>query len=248
MERLSDRLRVIADYVRPGETVADIGTDHGLLPVELVRSGRCPRAVMTDISAGSLAKARLLGADYIAAGSLDAREGDGLKPLLPGEVDTVVLAGLGGNLMIDILGDDPEKAAGYPRYILQPRKATGRLRCYLYEQGYAIAGERIADENGHLCEILSVVSPGGDREGCLLDPLDPAYAAVTGEPDHIQWEIPLYYGRLTDPLMTEYLERKLQREERNLNNQSKAKEPDEAVLAATGERIAYIKERLEERR
>ena len=247
MYTLTPRLTAIAEYIEPGETLADVGTDHGALPVFLCREEICPSGIMTDISAESLAKARFAGADLIEEGILSARVGDGLEPLEKGEADNVVMAGLGGNLMIEILEKDPEKSLSFSCYILQPRKAAGRLRRYLYEKGYRITAERLVRERRHLCEIIKVRSPGAEEEGLLL-PEEAERLLTEAGPDDIRWEVPPYYGRLDDPLMDEYLKEKEAREERNLANRNKAKVRDEAAVAETTANLAYIRELMEERR
>ena len=247
MQGLSDRLRVIEEYIRQGDTVVDIGTDHGLLPVFLCKSGKCPWAVMTDISRQSLSTAARLGRDLIDEGNLIARVGNGLIPLAKGEVDTVVMAGMGGNLMVEILSADVDKAQSFARYILQPRKAQGPLRYYLHQQGYSILGERLVEEGRHLCEIILA-----SREASL-----PVYAntgfhhRISDNPQSIQWEVPSYYGEITDPLAEEYLMRKKCREEEILAGRRQSYENGKATaedVKETEDNITYIQWLMEERR
>ena len=152
--RLSKRLKLIADQIKPGETMADIGTDHGFLPIYLKKNGICPHVILTDISMGSLEKAMEDCRWLIPEEEMDLRAGNGLRVLSEGEVDTVVMAGMGGNLITEILGDDPEKSHSFRKYILQPRRHTGVLRCWLAAEGYSIDKELLVRENRHLCEIL----------------------------------------------------------------------------------------------
>ncbi len=159
MAGLSDRLAMMASLVQQGERVADVGTDHGSLPIFLCQQGISPFGVMTDISADSLRKAQLAGSQWIEEGKLSARCGDGLVPLEKGEVDTVMLAGMGGRLMIDILEADPEKTLSFRHFIFQPRTAPGELRSYLAAKGYHILEEKLVRERKNLCEILWVQSP-----------------------------------------------------------------------------------------
>ena len=109
MINLSERLKTIYDLIDPGETVADVGTDAGLLPAALLKDGRSPRVIMTDISQGSLDKCR----EYVAKNlpptfqeglHYQLRQGDGLTILKPSEVDTVVMAGIGGMLAPMLVG------------------------------------------------------------------------------------------------------------------------------------------------
>lgn len=162
--RLSKRIYAIADKVIAGDSVADIGTDHGYVPMLLMKNGISPRVIMTDISEGSLAKAK----ETFAACRLedrvsesDFRLGDGLQTLESGETDEVIIAGLGGHTIKSILADDEAKARSFRRLILQPRKHSGTLRYYLYTHGWDIESEGLAKEGKFACEIITAV-PGKD--------------------------------------------------------------------------------------
>ena len=102
MIKLNDRLQIIAERLKDEKTMADIGTDHGFLPVFLLQSGQCDRVILADISVPSLAKAeencrRYFTGEYEeCAARAEFRAGDGLTVLKPGEVDAVVIAGVGG--------------------------------------------------------------------------------------------------------------------------------------------------------
>ena len=96
---LKGRLLAIANAVPPSRAIADIGTDHGLVPVWLVTNGIAQKAIITDISPGSLAKAESLIKQEGLADKIEPRLGDGLLPVKPGEVDTIVIAGMGGMLI-----------------------------------------------------------------------------------------------------------------------------------------------------
>ncbi|MBR0400727.1 MAG: SAM-dependent methyltransferase [Mogibacterium sp.] len=156
--RLSKRIYKIAEKVDQGETVADIGTDHGYVPMILIRDKISPRAIMSDISEGSLAKAaetfELCG---LEADEADFRVGDGLDTVAPAEVDSVIIGGLGGFTIIDILDADISKSKSFKKLILQPRKHSGNLRYYLYTHGWDIADEDLAPEGKFVCEVITAV-------------------------------------------------------------------------------------------
>ena len=97
--KLSDRLQAMAEEVSFGETLADIGTDHGYLPIYLKQIGKCPHVILSDISRGSLEKALKDCNLYRPGEKFDIREGDGLKVLKSGEVDVISIAGMGGILI-----------------------------------------------------------------------------------------------------------------------------------------------------
>ena len=160
--RLSKRIYAIVNQVNRGETAADIGTDHGYVPMILMREGISPSVIMSDISDGSLAKAvqtfRLCGIDVPAS---CFRTGDGLDTIEPGEVDDIIISGLGGLTIAEILDSDITKSRSYRKLILQPRKHSGNLRYYLYTHGWDITGEHLAQEGKFVCEIITAVPVSG---------------------------------------------------------------------------------------
>lgn len=154
--RLSKRIYAVAGKVKQGETVADIGTDHGYVPMLLLRDKISPRVIMSDISADSLEKAR----ETFAMTALDVRAddfrvGSGLDTLSAGETDCAVIAGLGGFTIIEILAKDSAKSRSFSRIILQPRKHSGNLRYFLYVNGWDILDEDLVREGKFICEIIT---------------------------------------------------------------------------------------------
>ena len=117
MIKLNDRLQIIAERLKDEKTMADIGTDHGFLPVFLLQSGQCDQVILADISVPSLAKAEENCSRYFTgeyeecAARAEFRVGDGLTVLKPGEVDAVVIAGVGGKLITELLERDMEHTA-----------------------------------------------------------------------------------------------------------------------------------------
>ena len=100
---LDERLKTVAALVRPGSRVADIGTDHGYLPVYLVKEGICPRAIAADLRSGPLESARRHVTAAGLSDRIDLRLGDGLTPIEPQEVDDMIIAGMGGETIAGIL-------------------------------------------------------------------------------------------------------------------------------------------------
>ena len=96
---LSIRLKMAADMVRRGSKVADIGTDHGYLPAYLVKSGRCPSAVASDLRKSPLENAAETIRIYGVETQVSVRLSDGLDSILPDEADDIILAGMGGTLI-----------------------------------------------------------------------------------------------------------------------------------------------------
>jgi len=155
MPKISKRLLALARLVPPGSRVADIGTDHGLLPVYLAEEGISPLVIGVDANRGPFDTARRNVQACLTAGKVDLRLGDGLTPLRPGEVDVVIIAGLGGAAIREILSQAPEVAEGLKRLILQPMNASETVRRWLCGHGWLIVEEDLVSENGQLYEIIA---------------------------------------------------------------------------------------------
>ncbi len=154
--QLSDRLLAIASYISPGEKVADIGTDHGLLPIFLYRNNIASNVILCDLKEGPLEKAKDNLDIFMPGYEADLRLGNGLETLEPKEVDTVIIAGMGGGMITSILSQDPSKTKSFRKYILQARSQQKELRIWLYKQGYSIVSEKLVREGKYICEIIVV--------------------------------------------------------------------------------------------
>ncbi len=186
--QLQPRLQMLADLVPPGAALADVGTDHGYLPVYLLQKGAIKRAIASDIGVEPLDHARRTAEEYGAA--LELRLCDGLAGIAPYEADTVVIAGMGGESIIAILSAAPWTKNDC-RLILQPMTRQELLRCWLAENGYRFTAERLVADKGTIYPILCV-------EGGAQPPLS---------------EVETYSGLLLadDPLYGEYLIRQMAR-------------------------------------
>lgn len=154
--KLSKRLDVIAGLVEEAKVVADVGTDHGYIPNYLVENGLAEMVYATDISADSLQK----NVDMVKLRGNSERiislVGDGLVPVEGRDVDTVIIAGMGGLLMMNILEKSRDFAKGVRRFILQPQSSTYELREYLYSHEYKIIREVMVEDSNKLYEVLLV--------------------------------------------------------------------------------------------
>lgn len=137
--------------------MADIGTDHGFLPMALWESGKCRQVILSDVNSGPLEKAKENMEKAGIPMEMAMRMGDGLDTIQQGEVTTVVIAGMGGVLMTEILGADMEKTRSFRKIILQPRNGQDKLRHWLAVHDFSIEKERLVTEKGKICEILLVV-------------------------------------------------------------------------------------------
>jgi len=172
MFSLSGRLMAAADFVAPGARVADVGTDHGKLPVWLMLQGRISAAIASDIREQPLCNARETVAKNGLSGRIQLRLCDGLAGITAHEVDTVVIAGMGGDTIAAILAAAPWTKDGAHRLILQPETASVRLRRFLYDNGYTILDETLVQE--HRLYSILLVTGGTDAHGS-----DPLYARVS---------------------------------------------------------------------
>ena len=153
---LGPRLRAIAELVPLGcRTLADIGTDHGYIPVSLLLEERLDRAIAADIGAPPLDHARRTAGLYGVSERMDFRLGDGLAVVEPGEAEVIVIAGMGGDTITEILDAAPWSRDG-PLLLLQSMSRTDVLRRWLPANGYAVCQEKLVQDKGVLYPILAV--------------------------------------------------------------------------------------------
>lgn len=180
--RLGERLSACAAYVREGSRVADVGTDHAQLPVWLVTSGRAPSAVATDINEGPLALARRNIARLCPGADIKTLLCDGLAAVSPDEVDDVIIAGMGGDVIVHILSEAPWLRSEKYRLILQPMSKPERLRGWLAESGFEIIDETPVRDAGRLYSILCVSFTGEARQPELWELCGGALCKKTDDP------------------------------------------------------------------
>ena len=151
---LRPRLSAIAAFVPQGSRVADIGTDHAYLPVFLMQTGTAKKVVAVDVHPGPYQAALENVASAGLSEEIAVRFGDGLKVLSPGEIDTVVIAGMGGHTIIKIFEGSLAVTKSLRRLILQPMAAASALRRWLAASGWCIAAETLVEEDGILYEVI----------------------------------------------------------------------------------------------
>lgn len=150
---MTPRLLAIADSVPFGATVADVGTDHGYIPIYLYQEHKIKGALAMDLRQGPLSRAEENIDRFCLSQYIKTRLSDGLCALSEGEADTAVVAGMGGLLIAEILEKSPVKLE---KYILQPMTATAELREYLAKNGYEIIDERLAKEDNKIYTVMTV--------------------------------------------------------------------------------------------
>jgi len=157
MMELSKRLRAVADLVTPGMRLADVGTDHGYVPIYLVERKLVPSAIAMDVNEGPLNRARENIREHGLEEWISTRLSDGLTNLKIEETDSVIAAGMGGGLVIRILSDQKEKAERLREIILQPQSGIAKVRKYLNENGWQIVEEDMVLEDGKYYPMMKAV-------------------------------------------------------------------------------------------
>lgn len=161
---LTPRLLNIVSHVK-GSTAADIGTDHAYVPLELINRGICSRVIASDVRQGPVDIARDNIKKNKASEYIEVRMGSGLSVLTPGETEDIIIAGMGGELICDIIKSNYETAVK-SRLILQPMNAQYELRHYLLENGFKIECEDISVEGFKVYNLIVAAAGAGQLFEC----------------------------------------------------------------------------------
>lgn len=165
---LDERLRLAADFVRPGAAVADIGTDHGYLVCHLVATRKCPTAFACDIAPGPLARARQTIKTAGLENKITTVLCDGLAGVKPHAVDDIVIAGMGGDTIASIMEGWAGKTNKDKRFILQPMTKPEHLRQRLCEMGFLLEKEDAAQCSGRAYVVMAARYTGIKTKASLL--------------------------------------------------------------------------------
>ncbi|MDM8533448.1 class I SAM-dependent methyltransferase [Clostridiaceae bacterium HSG29] len=151
---ISERLKILANYVNKNDIVGDIGTDHGFIPIYLIENNKINKMIASDLNEGPLdnAKKELSLKGFL--NKVDLRIGSGLVPYTPGEINTAIIAGMGGNLIRTILIDGKEHIKYLNKLILQPMHGVEELRRWILNNGFRIIDEDLLFENNIFYEII----------------------------------------------------------------------------------------------
>lgn len=152
MVSLSKRLNAVASLVKSGSSVADVGTDHGYIPVYLVKNNISPFAVAMDINEKPLASCKALVKEEGLEDIIQTRLSNGLEKLNKGECDTVIIAGMGAELIVDILSNC--NFVNELHLILQPMTHPELARKYLFDNGFEINNDFIVTDGKHSYSIF----------------------------------------------------------------------------------------------
>lgn len=155
MLKLSKRLLTLARHVPADSRLGDIGTDHALLPIYLITEKVASLAIAVDVHLGPYHRAREKVQEYNLSNKIDVRLGNGLDPLTPGEVDVVIIAGMGGSNIRDILDNSLQHRPWLKKLIMQPMQDSQTLRMWLQGNEWYITHEDIILEDGRLFEVIT---------------------------------------------------------------------------------------------
>lgn len=166
---ISNRLKAICDLCLPGQVVADIGCDHGYVSITLTNSGKFEKALAMDINEGPL---RLAGQNIALYGDkarIETRLSSGFDKLEKGEADTVIIAGMGGMLVRDILDAGRDKLGSVKQLVLGAQSDIDTVRRYITAAGFRFDDEEMLEEDGKYYQLIRAVNTGSDIEGQLSD-------------------------------------------------------------------------------
>lgn len=187
--QLSERLRAVAESVTVGNRVADIGCDHAYISIYLIENDIAPQVIAMDVNKGPLKRARENITRHGFDNRIRTRLSDGLHEMSPGEADTILIAGMGGALIIKILEEGHKAVQKCRELILQPQAELFLVRKYIHQIGFHIVREKMLKEDGKYYVIMSAVS----------DTL----------PENYDREVFYQYGKLLleqkEPVLKEYL-------------------------------------------
>jgi len=199
MISLSPRLKAITNMVTPGYKIADIGTDHGFVPISLIERSMIPSAIAMDVNDGPLAIAK---ENIHHAGLLDKveiRQSDGLENLREHEADCAIFAGMGGNLIIKLLSDHWRITRSLKECILQPQSEWEKVRKFLLEHDLSIVQEVMVKDTGKYYLLMKVTA---------------------NDSNEIWNEVELAFGKLllenNSPVLLDYLQKEISIKERIL--------------------------------
>ncbi|HBC98937.1 MAG TPA: tRNA (adenine(22)-N(1))-methyltransferase [Lachnoclostridium sp.] len=226
--KLSRRLETIASFVPEGSAVADIGTDHGYIPIHLVQEGKAKHAIAMDVRKGPLLRAQAHPHEAGLEAHVEVRLSDGLLKLEQNEADCVVIAGMGGELIIHILEEGRGLWEGIPHWVLSPHSELDKVRRFLEEQEFFTERETMIKEEGKFYTVMGInrMNKAGEKD---------------------EREISYRYGRSLieskDPVLKEYLKKEEEQLEQIMSGLSESQ--TEAAVRRMEElklELAYNKE------
>lgn len=154
-------MKAVASMVTPGGVLADVGTDHGYVPISLVQRKKIQKAIAMDVNKGPLQHAKEHIGEYQLEEYIETRLSDGVQKLEVGEADSILIAGMGGELVIHIISEGMEVCRSVKELILQPQSELGKVRKFLRENNFEIIDEDMVIEEGKYYPMMKVIPVDG---------------------------------------------------------------------------------------
>lgn len=220
---LKGRLKLIADKVPKCNVLADIGTDHAYIPIYMVQNGVCQKAIASDVKIGPVKMASNNISLYKLSEKIETRLGNGLDTIEINEADSIIIAGMGGTLLTELLEANKPKTVNADTLVLQPMNDLHVVRKWLYDNAFEIYDEEMVAEGPKMYFVLSAKFSGNKKQ----------YS-----------DFELYVGQRLidkkDPLLGAYCRMKVQQIDRVLEQLEEMKENDALKSQYLRQKIDYI--------
>ncbi|MCI5873870.1 MAG: class I SAM-dependent methyltransferase [Clostridiales bacterium] len=194
MVKISERLCRAASLISDGNRLADVGTDHGYVPIYLLQQQRIPRAIAMDINRGPLERAKEHIRLYRLEEYIETRLSDGVKALKADEADSILIAGMGGGLVMHILEAGQDVCRQAKELVLQPQSELERVRRFLWSEHYCVDAEEMVKEDGKYYPMMRVYYDPEMEQGEEPSECDFCYGRLLLKQRHpvlkeyLQWE------------------------------------------------------------
>ncbi len=230
--QLSKRLEKVAEFLPNHAKFADIGSDHAYLPCYVCLRDPYAQAIAGEVNQGPYDSAKQEVKAQELQDRIEVRLGDGLEILKSDEVDQIVIAGMGGPLIRDILERGKDKLTSVKRIIVQPNIGAKSLRKWFFEHDFKLVEETILEENNHIYEVLTA-EPGDPHEGYHQEELAKE-----------MWLGPRLLEQRT-AVFKEYCKVERMKKEKVLNQLKQANEPQLEKVNNLTQEINWLKEVLD---
>lgn len=229
---LSERLHLVASFLPKSAHFADIGSDHAYLPCFVCINDPSAQAIAGEINEGPFLSAKRTVDELELNERIEVRKGNGLEILHDGEVSELVIAGMGGGLITNILEQGKNKLSGVNRIIVQPNMDAHVIRKWFRENAYELVNEKIISEDGHIYEVL--VADQGEGNSVY-------------EEEYVSKQLlfgPFLLQEKSEPFKQKWNGEK-QKRENALSQMTKAKQPDTVKIKKFQLEIQEIQEVLD---
>ncbi|TYQ15561.1 UNVERIFIED_CONTAM: tRNA (adenine22-N1)-methyltransferase [Acetivibrio alkalicellulosi] len=206
---LTGRLKLIADMTPKCNIVSDIGTDHAYIPIFLVKNNICTKAIASDVRIGPVNVATKNIEEYRVSDKVITRIGSGLESILDNEIDVVIIAGMGGMLIKELLEKSLDKVKKANALILQPMYAIEVVHEWLCENGFEVYDEALAKEDHKIYNVIAC-----------------KWAGCNQKKDEIYYHIGEKLFEKRDPLLKKHLQNKIDQLDKIINQMENMKEKE----------------------